>query len=281
MRNHLLKAILVVFFTFWLVGCATVNPYEGDFQGRSDALLKQQFDAAEKQRQAKPEGRIIFAGFAMHSQSKAFRNDVITTEKFVQSIDPDAIVFKLNNPVRGQEHDWPYASNENISRVIQRVTRLAGPQDKVVLLFSTHGHVNILSNNFNNQYALSLHSNWVNHSMAGLRGKPTLVLISACYSGSFVEPLAGPSRVILTASAKDRNSFGCQFQSTNTYFIDELFNQPSILDKSVTQLMEQAKAGVAKREIAQKLSPPSLPQMFTGVGVRAWANQPIKDWLKP
>ena len=263
-----------------LAACAT-TPYDGAGKVASDALLQRQLEQAEQLRSAKPRGRLIFAGFAMHSQSRAFRNDVLALEKAVMAIDPDAIVFKLNNPVLGQEADWPYATVENMALVLKKAGALARPDDKVVVLMSTHGNVDILSVNFDNKFYPYVNPRWMNEALADLRGKPTLLLLSACFSGSFVEPLRGPSRVILTAAARDRNSFGCQFESTNTYFVDALVNQPALLDQSLVQLMESAKVDIDGRERRMKLSPPSMPQMFVGNAARSWANQPLRAWSGP
>ena len=223
---------------------------------------------------------MILAGFAMHSQSKAFRNDVLTAEKAVLAIDPNAIVFKLDNPAAGQSADWPYATVENIELVLRKVSALARPEDKVVVLLATHGNVDVLGINFANKNYPYIGSRWLGQALEGLGGKPTLVLLSACYSGSFVEPLSRPDRIILTAAARDRNSFGCEFHSTNTHFVDALLNQPSILNSSIVQLMEQARIDIVQRERKMNLSPPSSPQIAVGRAVQAWANQPLRDWLK-
>ncbi|MDQ3271221.1 MAG: C13 family peptidase [Pseudomonadota bacterium] len=279
-RKHFLQGLGVLILIFSLGGCAT-TPYQGDGKTRSDTLLQQQFQAADKALTAQSGGRIIFAGFSLHSQSRAFRNDVVTAEKAVRSIDPSAIVFKLDNPTLGQAHDWPYATAENLAAVLAKVGALARPQDKVVVLVSTHGNVNALGINFSNQNYPHINARMLNESLAGLRGKPVLLLLSACHSGSFVQALSGPTRVILTAAASDRSSFGCQFHSTNTYFIDALLNQHDLLDRSLTQLMDAAKADIQKREQAQKLSPPSSPQIFVGAAAKEWANQALKNWLTP
>jgi hypothetical protein len=279
MNKRFFFAFVAAMVVGLFAGCA-VNPYEGNSKTRSDALLKQQFDAAEKRRAASPDGRIIFAGFALNSQSKAFRNDVLTAEKGVLSIDPNALVFKLNNPVLGQDADWPFATTENVEQVLLKVGAMARPQDKVVVLLTTHGNVDMLSVNFNDKEYPHINGRALNQWLAGLRGKPTLLLVSACFSGSFLQTLSGPSRVVLTAAARDRSSFGCQFQSTNTYFVDALLNQSSLKDRSIEQLMEQAKIAIDKRERDGKLSPPSLPQMFVGTAAKTWANVPLKTWLE-
>lgn len=275
-KRVFLSTALVALF-FWFVECAA-TPYQGEGKTKSDVLLKNQFESAEKLDQTKPEGRLIFAGFAMNSQSKAFRGDVATAEKAVLSIDPDAIVFKLNNPALGQEADWPYATLENIDQVLKKLGNLARPQDKVIVLMSTHGNVDVLSINFDNQNYPHVNAESLGQSLAPLRGKPTLVVLSACFSGSFLAPLRDANRVVLTAAAKDRSSFGCQFESTNTYFVDALLNQPSLPDRSIVQLMKAARIDVDRRERKEKLAPSSLPQMFVGTAAKEWANQPLRNW---
>jgi Peptidase C13 family len=267
----------LICLTALLWACAT-SPYKGDAKQTSDALLQQQVVSAETLRATKPEGRIIFAGFAMHSQSKAFRGDVVTTEKLIRQIDPNALVFKLSNPAQGQAADWPFATSENIELVLTKITALVRPADKVVILFTTHGNVDVLAIEYDGQNYPHINSKWLNQVMSGLRGKPTLLLISACYSGSLLEPVAGVSRIIMTAAAKDRNSFGCDFQSSNTFFIDALLNQATVLDQSLIQLMQNARSDLYGREQKLKLLP-SLPQISVGSAVRNWANQPLKDWL--
>jgi hypothetical protein len=259
-------------------GCAT-SPYEGDGKTKSDAMLQAQFQQAEQQRAGRTEGQIIFAGFAMNSKSKAFRNDVLAAEKFVKNIDPNAIVFKLDNPAWGQGMVWPYATAENIVTTMGKVTALARPQDKVVILMSTHGNVDLLSINFDEKYYPHIDSKLMQRMLFGLRGKPTLLILSACYSGSFVQPLAAPNRIILTASAKDRNSFGCNFHSDNTFFVRALLNQPTDIKKTLVQMTSDAQKEVDRLEKAMKLSPPSLPQVSVGPMVESWANRPLADWL--
>lgn len=279
MNKRLLLTSIVMLATLLFTGCAS-SPYTGDGKIGSDAILKQQFELADKQRADKPEGRLILAAFAMHSQSKAFRNDVITAEKSVLLLDPNAIIFKLNNPAFGQNADWPYATTENIAQVLKKTSAMARPQDKIVVLMSTHGNVDVLSVNFGAKDYPHVNAKVLSQWLMDLRGKPTLVILSACYSGSFLQALSGPSRVILTAAAKDRSSFGCQFHSSNTYFVDALLNQPSLPDTTIEQLMAQAQVAIDKKERAQNLSPPSSPQISIGSLAMTWANETLKNWVR-
>ncbi len=59
--------------------------------------------------------------------------------------------------------------------------------------------------------------NQIIHRACGSR--PTVLLVSACYSGIFAEPsLQAPNRVILTAARKDKTSFGCSAEAEYTYW---------------------------------------------------------------
>ena len=42
--------------------------------------------------------------------------------------------------------------------------------------------------------------------------KNRVIVVSACHSGSFVPPLAGPTTLVITAARADRTSFGCDDQ---------------------------------------------------------------------
>ncbi len=268
----------MLFMAFVIItGCAT-SPYQADAKARSDALLADQIKQAQSLIAKSSEPRIIYAGFAMHSQSKAFRNDVLSGTRLAEQLDANAVVFKLNNPAFGQEADWPFATTENIQAVLTQIGSMAREQDKIVLLFSTHGNVGLMAVNAANNNLPSMSAQNLRTWLTPLRGKPTALILSACYSGSFVEPLREPNRIILTAAAKDRSSFGCQFHSDNTYFVEELIGKTINTSLSIRQLAEQAELGVDKREKAMKLSPSSLPQRFFGLAALDWSNQPLASW---
>lgn len=276
--RRIFVGLVVTWISLWMAGCAT-SPYKGEGKTKSDALLAAQMVLAENAISKETPPRLIFAGFAMHSQSKAFRNDVISAEKIALAADPSAVIFKLNNPALGQDADWPFATTQNIEQVLKKIGALARPQDKVMVLFATHGHVDVLAINFSAQEYPFVNAAFLTRAMADMRGKQTLIVMSACHSGSFLKPLAGPTRIVVAAAAADKSSFGCQFQSTNTYFIDALFNQAAPLEQSIMQMMDKAKIDVDLREKKQKLSPPSLPDLSIGSAAMNWANQPLKNWM--
>lgn len=98
--------------------------------------------------------------------------------------------------------------------------------------------------------------------------KPTVVIVSACFSGVFVEPLSAPNRMIMTAARRDRSSFGCGESDVYTYFDGCVLEE---LPKAVNfeALGSAVQACVARREKAMNLSPASEPQVWIGEEMRA------------
>ena len=98
----------------------------------------------------------------------------------------------------------------------------------------------------------------------GVRHKA--VVISACYSGVFIPPLAGPDALVITAADANHPSFGCQDGAKWTYFGDAFFNVALRKAKSVTDAFATARELVLKRELRERFQP-SNPQMAGGANV--------------
>ena len=102
---------------------------------------------------------------------------------------------------------------------------------------------------------------------ATCRERPTVVILSACFSGVFLRPLAAPNRMILTAARPDRTSFGCGEDSVYPFFDDCLLkSSPKATD--FVALAVAVRSCVARREVAEGVSPPSEPQTWIGPELR-------------
>lgn len=99
--------------------------------------------------------------------------------------------------------------------------------------------------------------------------RPTVVVISACFSGGFVPALAGPNRLVLTAAREDRSSFGCSAEATYPYF-DGCVLEALPDSTDFIALAHQTRACVSQREAEEGL-PPSEPQMFVGAEMQLLA----------
>jgi peptidase C13-like protein len=99
----------------------------------------------------------------------------------------------------------------------------------------------------------------------GVRHK--VVVISACYSGVFIPPLANPELLVITAADANHPSFGCRDKAKWTYFGDAFFNIALRQAKSVKNAFVVARALVRKRELREHFEP-SNPLMAGGANVQ-------------
>jgi hypothetical protein len=102
---------------------------------------------------------------------------------------------------------------------------------------------------------------------AGCGTLPTVVIVSACHSGVFLTPaMRQPNRVVLTAAAADRVSFGCGAGDRFTYYDQCLLQQ---FDGATTwgQLAQATRSCVQNLEKSMGIRTPSLPQIFVGSSV--------------
>lgn len=98
-------------------------------------------------------------------------------------------------------------------------------------------------------------------------GRPSIVVISACFSGVFVPALEDGQRMILTAARRDRSSFGCGEADKYPYF-DDCFLQAARTARNFPALGEATQACVRAKEIATGARPPSEPQLWIGPAIK-------------
>lgn len=99
--------------------------------------------------------------------------------------------------------------------------------------------------------------------------QPTVVLISACYSGQFItDVMKAPNRIILTAAAADRPSFGCSADDTYTYWDGCLIAELPRF-KTWGRLYDGIKSCISDKEAAIDAHP-SLPQAWFGGDSESW-----------
>src|SRR5439155_11447103 len=107
--------------------------------------------------------------------------------------------------------EHPIATLTNLRRVLRRVGEVMNDDEDVLFLFvSGHG---------SRDHQLSAWQPGLDAEPAnpaalarlledsGIRSR--LVVISACYSGGFIEALRNDETMVITAAASDRTSFGC------------------------------------------------------------------------
>ncbi len=237
----------------------------------SEAVFHAQGELLERDLAAVEAGRpgvteLYFLGFAPDGSQEVFLREMRSVKKIVDR-DFDAArrsVTLVSNAATLEQ--YPIATATTLRRALSRIGKQMNPDEDVLLVYVTaHG---------DQGFGLSAHAPPLDLAPlnptvlaralhdAGIKWR--VLVISACYSGGFIEPLKDDNTLIITASAADRQSFGCESGNDWTHFGDAYFGQALAKAKSFIGAFPIAAESVAKREVAEKLSPPSNPQMFVG-----------------
>jgi hypothetical protein len=100
---------------------------------------------------------------------------------------------------------------------------------------------------------------------SGIRNR--VVIVSACYSGGFVDSLKDENTLVISASAVDKNSFGCSNEAEWTYFGKAYFDEALRKTHSFVDAFESAKPVIAEWEKKEGYIA-SEPQMALGETIK-------------
>jgi len=167
--------------------------------------------------------------------------------------------------VRPDHYPGEHVMQSDPDLIASQLTDLtAGATGGCLVYFSSHGSPAgvLVGNQLLSPAGLSL----MVDQACGAR--PTVIIVSACFSGVFVPPLSRPNRMVLTAARPDRTSFGCGESDRYPYF-DACMLQTLPQAPDFATLGRGVQACVAAKEIATGMAPPSEPQLFIGSQLRA------------
>ncbi|MFZ6781351.1 C13 family peptidase [Undibacterium sp. Ji83W] len=257
-----------------------LDPDQARAREMSDQLMQQQSLKNHEKASAIADHRVWFAGFGLHSGSKAFLGDVQLAKQRLAEINPELISYSFDNEPRQNKLDAPFAHLGSIDQTARDIASQAKEGDVVTILLSSHGFSDFVSVEIGKKPYAPIFTRYLKTALAPLEKFPTVLIISSCYSGSLISQLKAPNRIIVTASAEDKVSYGCQALEHNTFFVDALFGNKLDAGQNLMQVFEHTKEVVAEREKKAKFDP-SLPQMYVGEKMQAYTKDPLKNWLQP
>jgi hypothetical protein len=209
---------------------------------------------------------LYYVGFAPYAGEDVFRKDMeLARELFDQRFDTAGrSIVLINNPRTVLEH--PMATVTNLRATLKEIGATIDRDDDVVMVYlESHGARNHeLAVAFPPLELDQLTPVTLRVMLDEAAIKWRIIVVSACYSGGYIEPLKDDFTLILTASATDRTSFGCGTESNATYFADALFQHALRFEDSFVKAFAQARERIAQHEKEQKVSPPSDPQIYVG-----------------
>ncbi len=170
----------------------------------------------------------------------------------------------------GTQNDLPKGSIESLFVALARIADLMDTDEDVLVLYTTsHGNKLGLAYHYGDTGYGILSPTRLKSVFEELGIERRILIISACHSGVFVPTLASRDTAILTASAAERNSFGCQPENDWTFFGDALINRELRKPQSLSDAARAAALQIAGWETQARLLA-SLPQSAFGAGVSQW-----------
>lgn len=165
----------------------------------------------------------------------------------------------------------PWATPLNLQRAIRQVARVMDRKEDVLFIHLTsHGaRDGKLSAAFWPMEVEPMTPQklkaWLDE--AGVRYR--VVSVSACYSGSWIEPLSDDGTLVMTAADAEHTSYGCGSRSELTYFGRAMYDEQMRSSFSFEKAHAAAREVIEKREKeAGKADGYSNPQIFVGARVR-------------
>lgn len=210
--------------------------------------------------------------FAPYADEDVFSREATLVSELMRSrFDAAQRVVQLQNHARSAA-ELPWATPLNLQRTIQRMAALMNRDEDILFIHLTsHGARDgqlaaeflplVLDAVVPQQLA-----RWLDD--AGVRFR--VVSISACYSGSWVAPLAGPGTLVMTAADADHTSYGCGSKSELTFFGRAMYDEQL---RTNTHSFEAAHAAVRpvieqREKEAGKDDGYSNPQIAVGEAIR-------------
>jgi hypothetical protein len=193
---------------------------------------------------------------------------------FIKEMDGALAALERVLPVRGRtvrlinhaDTVWrePVAMLGNLAAAVRAAGRAMNKDEDVLLLFMTsHGGPNAFALRMPGLVDAALSPRALAELLDSEGIKNRIVIVSACYAGGFLKPLADDNTIVLTAADDKSTSFGCSNEREWTYFGDALFNYGLKGDATLEEAFADAKVKIGEWEARDGLTP-SNPQAHFG-----------------
>ena len=174
----------------------------------------------------------------------------------------------------------PMATRHSLDAALTTIAGRMNPAEDILFLFLTsHGsadHELTLDQNGMDIPGLPARTLGELLDKSGIKWK--VVVVSACYSGGFIEHLRDPHTLVITAARADRTSFGCADENDFTYFGRAFFKEALPQSASFTDAFD--KAALLVREWEEEMEQPSEPQIAGTPAIIEQLSRWLEQWRR-
>lgn len=220
-------------------------------------------------KETKGQTDLFFVGFAGQADEKVFAHEVNYVQQLFDSrFGTDGHSLAMVNSLDTLS-TLPLANTHNLEQVLLGLGERMNKEEDVLFLFLTsHGSRDFkLSVSFWPLGMQDLPAAKLRELLdqSGIRNR--VIVVSACYSGGFVDALKDENTLVMTAASRDRTSFGCGADRDFTYFGDAYFVKSLSKGNSFIAAFDEARELIGARE-KQEGKMPSQPQIYVGSAIR-------------
>jgi hypothetical protein len=242
-------------------------------RANEDAMFRQaqMIDSAVARLAPQTDGKtdVFFVGVAGDGAQSVFASEVAFAHSaFARKFDLRDRAVELINTSQ-TDAETPRASGASVRYALAQIARHMNVEEDVLLLFLTsHGTKSgMLSVRQPGWPLLDISPAALEEALREAGIKWRIVIVSACYSGTFIESLGDEYSLVATAARADRMSFGCRSDRELTYFGEALLRDALPPSSSLPEAFDRARTLVSQLENADDVTP-SEPQVHLGSRMR-------------
>ncbi|MGP1283788.1 MAG: C13 family peptidase [Parasphingopyxis sp.] len=186
--------------------------------------------------------------------------------------DAEGRTIVLGAPDGNGDDSLPRGSFTSLSVALARIAEVMDPAEDVLILYATsHGLPAGIVYYYGDQGYGTMSGLRLSTLLGELRIANRLVIVNACFSGTFVPALSSPTSVVVAAAAPDRTSFGCAATNDWTYFGDAFVNRALRRPQPLADAFQQAQVKIAQWEGEIGMTS-SEPQIWVGTQAGMWLD---------
>lgn len=229
-------------------------------------MLADTLGKMKEQRAGVPD--LFFISFGSHGSQDVFMKEAqYTTQLFDQKFGTEGHSLSLINNKKTIDSQ-PLATVTNLKESLSSLAKKMDLEEDILFLYLTsHGSKS-------HKLSVSLEGMPLNKMPAEKLGgilkgsgiKWKVIVISACYSGGFIDHLKDEHTLVITASNKEKGSFGCSDESEMTWFGKAYFKEALAETNSFVEAFEKAKLLIDEWEVKENKTH-SYPQIHSSPAI--------------